>query len=402
MKVLKKKELFNNYLIDKIVLLILFSVYSSTVITGKYPYTKRLNNGNYVIASSRNITFTDSSISTSLNSLNFDSDIIKSNDNELGSTTIAQFPVEQNGYVLVILNKTLFVFSSTGEHLVDQTTTIKKAKFPAYLITNGNSGSNFYFTLIYCDHETDPNSEDCTYIAFIKYTYNSSTKSLTSEKEEYDPPINTFFGTMSCNPMINSNNDYITCVYGEYNHIYVSVLDPNNNYNLVNSNDIEIGGQYIKSAVLPPEKKQLFICAYSMGKEYLNCLSYNIEDNSLSSEPQQLPNNCGGQPISLTIEYFYETESFIVGCKKDENAITLNEFSKGMTLKTAFGTYDNTNLFSGAEDVGRISIIFPQGGNQFTTYYNPGPSCNNWELPENLITEIGLELHYNKKLIFEG
>ena len=392
MKVLKKKELFNKYLIDVIVLLILFSSCSSTIITGKYPYTKRLNNGNYVIASSRNITFTDSSLSTSLNSLNFDSDIIKSEDNGLGSTSIAQFPAEQNGYVLVILNKILFVFSSTGVHLVNQNTTIKNTKFPAYLITNGNSGSNYYFTLIYCDHETDPTSEECTYIAFIKYTYNSSTKSLTSEKKDYDPPINTFFGTISCNQMSNSSIDYIACAYGEYQHIYVSVFDPNDNYNLVYSTDKALYSQFVKATVLLPERNNLLICSYAQGNGNLNCFYYNIGDNSLSSDPLQLENTCGGQPISLTIEYFYETESFIVGCKLDGNTLTLNEISKELTLKTNFGTtYDNTNLFSGAEDVGRISIIFPQGGNQFTVYYNMGQSCNS-NCPENVMTRIGNEI----------
>ena len=99
MNLLKKKIFVNQYLLEQIILLIFISICSSTVITGKYPYTKRLNNGNYVIASSRNITFTDSSISTSLSSLNFDSDIILSGESQLGSTTISQFPAEQKGYV---------------------------------------------------------------------------------------------------------------------------------------------------------------------------------------------------------------------------------------------------------------------------------------------------------------
>ena len=43
---------------------------SFAIITGKYPYIKRINNGNYVIVSKTNITFADSTLSTVINSIN--------------------------------------------------------------------------------------------------------------------------------------------------------------------------------------------------------------------------------------------------------------------------------------------------------------------------------------------
>ena len=47
-------------------LIIIFTIFLSTfyfsfsaIVTGKYPYTKRLNSGDYIIISSKNIIFTD-------------------------------------------------------------------------------------------------------------------------------------------------------------------------------------------------------------------------------------------------------------------------------------------------------------------------------------------------------
>ena len=60
-KIMKNKNQFiNNHLFNKkyifIIFLLLFLNYCSSVIqTGKFPYIKRLNNGNYIIISSKSI-----------------------------------------------------------------------------------------------------------------------------------------------------------------------------------------------------------------------------------------------------------------------------------------------------------------------------------------------------------
>ena len=229
--------------------------------------------------------------------------MIKYRSETLGSTTISQFPAEDSGFILVILNKDLFVFSSNGEHLVNQTTSISKAKFPSYIVTNGHSGLNFYFTLIYC--YIYPSNEQCTHIHFIKYIFNSSTKSLPNIEGAFNPQVNNMFATISCHLMKKDDNDYITSVYGEYGKFYVSVLDQNNNYNNINTVYKAVGGVYIKSEVLLPERNKLFICTYV--PDYttpIYCLSYDIGTYSLSTNVEELQNTCGYQPISLNLFYF--------------------------------------------------------------------------------------------------
>ena len=64
---MKNKKQFINHLINKkyifIILLLKLLNYCSLVVqTGKYPYLKRLNNGNYIIISSTSIIFADNSL----------------------------------------------------------------------------------------------------------------------------------------------------------------------------------------------------------------------------------------------------------------------------------------------------------------------------------------------------
>ena len=117
-------------------------------ITGKYPYVKRLNNGNYIIVSSSNITFTDQTLTKSLKNFNFKSEQYESI-NDTVSTTITQFPAEDNGFILVIVVNILYIFSSKGDYLNSVKTSIEYTKAPSFIMTNGHLNNTYYFTLIY-------------------------------------------------------------------------------------------------------------------------------------------------------------------------------------------------------------------------------------------------------------
>ena len=147
---------------------------SSIILTGKYPIAKRLNNGNYVVASITNITFADSTLSYAIKNRNLDFQI--SDQDEIGSSTISQFPAEDKGYVLVILFQTLYIFSSTGDYLSEKNTSIVKLKFPSFIIPNGSSGSNYIFTIVYCSGNND--IEDSLYISFEKGIFDSSNNEI--------------------------------------------------------------------------------------------------------------------------------------------------------------------------------------------------------------------------------
>ena len=194
--------------------------------------------------------------------------------------------------------------------------------------------------------------------------------------------------------MNNDNKDYITCVYGIYGKIYISVFDPNDNYKHINIIEKGVGGQYIKSETFPPDNKKMLICTYISNDQIpMKCLNYDIETFSLNETIEEIPSICGYQPHCLNIYYFYETESFVVACKKDGNELTLYELDKDLNLKTTLGPYNDQNLLTDGGDIGRISIIFPEGGNKFSIYYHPAPTCNdNCQIAENRIQGMGDEI----------
>ena len=212
-----KKEillLFNIYFLKNFIIYLfflnIFYFSTSIILTGKYPITKRLNNGNYVVASITNITFTDSTLSYVINTKNFDYELI--DQDKIGSSTISQFPAEHKGYVLVILFKTLYIFSSIGDFLSEKNTSIVKPKFPAFIIPHGNSGNNYIFTIVYCSGNN--NVEDSLYISFEKGIFNSLNNEITfSEIVNYQPFDNkNIYSTISCELMIKNNKEYITYI----------------------------------------------------------------------------------------------------------------------------------------------------------------------------------------------
>ena len=101
-----------------ILLILILIDYSSNIVTGKYAFTKRLNNGMYVIASSTNIKFVDSTFTIVINSKNFESEQLPSDSDCLGSTTKSQFSSDHGGYVIVVLAFKLYIFTSIGEYLM--------------------------------------------------------------------------------------------------------------------------------------------------------------------------------------------------------------------------------------------------------------------------------------------
>ena len=391
----QKNKFKYNFFLRIILLLIFIDNSSSSVITGKYPFTKRLNNGNYVIVSSRNITFVDPAFSIAYNSLNFESEIL-SNDDWLGSTLVSQFSASHGGYVVVILVKTLYIFSSIGEYLNEVNITLNSPKFFCHIITHANNGNNYFMTLISgSNDEENIGKEMCKYINFRKITYDSQTNKIIIGNDYFYTPFTNenFFGSLSCNMMLNSNKEYIVCIYGKWDISYISIFDPDDSYKLFSTKSIDIGGQFFKSAVLPEERKIIFICGFKSNNP-LYCLSYDITENTTTSIIQ-VNGKCGNQPINLIMEYFYETENFIAGCKEDGNVVYLTEFSKEIINITQYDTYDTNNMFlSNSGNIGRINIIFPQGGNKYNFFYNPNIKCNGNVCPvvENQIHEIGTEL----------
>jgi len=110
--------------------------------------------------------------------------------------------------------------------------------------------------------------------------------------------------------MVNNNNEYIACFYGTYNDLYISLFEPNNNYNLTFTKKIEgEGGIFFKALASLDEKQKAMVCVFKGGFK-LKCFGYDIITDELTlivNESFSI-NNCGQQPYSFLMEYFYETK----------------------------------------------------------------------------------------------
>ena len=388
----RKKELFYNILIYIIFLIFLIDNPSLSIITGKYSYTKRLNNGNYVIVSSRNITFVDPTFSIVYNSKNFDSEMYDSID-KLGSTTISQFSANHKGFVIVVLVTNIYVFSSNGEYLNETNINFNDPRYPCFIITHGYLEDNFFFTLIYANNNNISLSLSNN-IDFIKTSFILSTKEIifSNGVQYYPPNINSFYtSSLSCNTMIKDSKELITCIFGTSTTSYITIFDPEDNYKFFSMKTVDLGSQIIKSVVLPDERKKVLFCGFKSIDYYLNCLNYDITTN-ITTEIQALNYSCGYKSIYLIMEYFYETENFIVGCKGSENEVYLNEFSHDMIKSPNDYIYNNDYFPSDCGNIGRMNIVIPQGGSKYNFYFNKNSYRIDGLLSETILLELDLEL----------
>ena len=279
-------NLFNNSILYIFILVIFFNSFHnsvSTIYTGNYPLIKRLLNGNYIILSDTNITFTDGAIETELNTYNFGYNIYNNNPNLIASTLVSQFKSKDSGYIIAILNQKLFIFSSDGVYQTETTISLINAKFPCSVIPNSHTGNNYYFTLIF-GHLIDEANEECDTLEFIKGIYDSSLKNIIfNDPISFNPSdylfiygsIRTFKAIISCDIMRNNSQEYIACLYGNYQNFIVSIFDFDN-YELIASQNNNIGGHYFKSVILPDEKEKGIFCSFKAGQN-LVCFNYDIK-----------------------------------------------------------------------------------------------------------------------------
>ena len=211
MKIIKNTVKTNYSFQMIIIILFLKSIYYSfsSISIGKFPYVKRLNNGDYIIISSINIVFTHNTLTEQKKTYTFDSEIYWNLD-ELTSTTIVQFTPNDNGYILSIAYKSLYVFSSNEVLLkIINLSSIINGQYTISLIPSGHSQNNYYFSLIYGDNI----GEDIQTLFFKKGIFNSESKEITFNENLYSfNPHIQFKNYFSCELMEKNGVELIACL----------------------------------------------------------------------------------------------------------------------------------------------------------------------------------------------
>ena len=283
----------------------------STQRDNDYPLKFRLNNGNYIVLSSKGIHIYDSSFNSKTEVKTFNSRIID-NDGDAYYTNIAQFLSEDDSYIICQMKDTFYIINKYGTYITDFRID--------YLDTNG--GTNFYSIIPYGHSNNEyyfyiitkiKNDINNNIIIARKYKYDSNNNSVELiNTYEY---INNDSDQLSitCELMYYSQEKYIACFYGKYSETTCSIFNINN-FTLFREN-IKLqftGGQIFKSNVIIPERNLASICAQQSGN--LKCFTYNIENNEFGEVHEVTNFGCDCQPIDMMVEYFPEREEFVFWC----------------------------------------------------------------------------------------
>ena len=374
---MKVNSKFNAY-INKyflIILLLKFFMTSKSIQTGKYPYIKRLINGNYIIVSSTGIIISDKNLSDIIAHYDFNSPVYDGQDS-IGSTSIAQFTSINNGYILASARDKLYVLSSTGDCLAHTNISFVFEKFPCSLIPHSNSGQQYYFSLIYGEIN-DKYSDELQNLVIKKGIFDSGNNNIIFEENKYFDFSNItnskIKATISCDLMKKENKEYITCLFGNYNDLICAVFDPNSDYKIIQYQKSDMGGLYFKSVVLPEEKQKSIFCSFKSGNLF-KCINYDISTNNLTNIQTIRERGCKDRPTSLMMEYFQETDEFLIGCYGDTTQIYLTSYNSNLERNNI--SYNFEDAFGeNYGNLGRVNLIF-SNQNSYNFFFYPNPECN--------------------------
>ena len=386
--------------IKHFILLIIFFLkinYSYAFQTGKYPFTKKLNNGNYIILSSTSIIIVDSSFKTVLKTNTFENSVNLGH-GTIGSTTVAQFESNDNGYIIAILYNILYILDSGGTILYEETLTFISGDLSCSLIPNSHSGIDYYFTIIYSVDSGGANNNDLINIQFKKTCFHDNDSSRSIEYITNDSMLfNIGFkinGYFSCDKMKKDNQNYIGCFYGDENKFVSSIFDFNSYEKKNMTIKSGMGGQIFKAIIKPEEMEKALICSYRSGM-YFVCLNYDINSYSFGEFQVAFDSSskqCKYLGGSLIMEYFPETGQFIVGCAGNHIEYHLSQFSSELN----FVKLINTTEADSSESLLRINIVLPSGETKYqmlaSTSVNQEPILIEIYLPGTIPAQIQVQI----------
>ena len=339
------------------------------------PHSFNLLNGNILIIHSQGIVIYDSSLTTIIKQYNI-SNLIPENDDYFLSTFLSKieinrFPVNENGYIIIIIDKKFYIFDFLGNF---------KYKSPNNETTlNGN-----YYTLIPIHKK---NNDYIYMVGFIEqsiinlifYKYNDSLieqiETINLDKSnisEYSCNCQSKFieGVgLSCQLMSNFTEKIIVC--------FINLKDPSiltnffinaQNYTLIKSENSSINiHNHIKAikSVTNLQKKKSLIC-YTFADKPSNCIIYSIENNSFS-EIKNYEVECGG-------DYFYKFHLYYM-IKKDQ-ILYFCDYSNKFNLVILDENFTKVGYFN-INSITNIKSIFFVYSFNLSNYYGISYTSDN-------------------------
>ena len=243
-----------------------------------------------------------------------------------------------------------------------------------------HSGSNYYYAIINVKSKN---------LIINNYIFHSSDNIVEFEgKYNYSSPFNYNLEkiSLSCKLMKYLNNKVIFCFYGEYNKAYYVILNITT-FEPISGREGEIpitdfpGGMYYHSDVILTSREKIVCCNGRCGSagSSLVCFGYNINSNEFSEAKIITEFDCRCEPIQFKVEYFPETEEFLMGCKARQDSEEYGPFNYYLgtfTLNFNFTLYNKIeNLIpSECKEVNLFNIIYSSNSQKYSLLID-SPDC---------------------------
>ena len=299
---------------------------------------------------------------------------------------ISQFSgedINEKQYVLLLLNKFIFVISEVGKVLfsIDISEKIDNSDFPMSLVAYKYDNGFYYFTVGYNNILTYD-----IYFYYFRLSINNDIEgeiTLVANKFDRLRAINGndfWFKSenLPCQRMKNNQyNILLTCYYGIseiYNSLVAISYDPESDFSVLFNSNIYIDEadnkeiKYVYSSVNSDRTKAL-VC-YTIEDSKGKCVSYDINENLISNlnlESQYCYNSLFG----LKSYFFEETKEFVFSCIDGNNHFFMKRLDENFNIVNDEDMYKEKQ-FTHCDNYSEFSLVFANKTYflMLDTYYN--------------------------------
>ena len=349
-----------------------------------YPHSINLINGNILIIHSNGIIIYDSSLKNEIKNVSNQNGLITKD--ILSKIEICRFSVEDNGYIIALINQTIYIFDWEGNLKNKSKNYEDKIIGQYYTLIPIQKNNNEYIYML--------GFNDKIKINLIFFNYKDSSNEII--KEIYLSLSDIYSGCdlssrqieeygLSCQVMSKTiKNDYIVCFIAikQPLELFQFFINPNN-FSVIkspNPKNFENKGnpiKVIKSVVSSDKKKSLICFSYPQPPSF--CTIYSIDYNNFS-DVKNYDVKCGDLYNKFHLYYMRETGQFLFFC--DYN----NEFTLAI-LDKDFSKIDQLYV----NDINNIASIFFIYSYNLSNYYGISSGSNKCYFK-------GFELNQTKKI----
>ena len=328
-----------------------------------YPVTLTLVNENIIMITQDEIIFFDPTLTNILQNYTLNESTRVSNDIESYKTNIVQYDSEYDNYILAIVKDNLFLFDKEGTKLKEKDLSEILSKYKLYYLTPIKKLEQDLYFIISLTNQT---SHEISLLYFkiniLTGVYNSLSSKNYHPKSIKGDDCYLISENIECQ-MMNSNEkkNIFTCFYMTYSEFAISVtsFDYENELKEIYSNQTyansEIGIVKAKSIGNKSTALISYIAFGTNGRGYI-CY-FDINTNIISS-PIQCTGTPGASFNAFNLNYFEQTEQFVLTNKDDQISFRIILIDKDYNIISNKEDKFNFELPKGNFKSFRDSIVY--------------------------------------------